>query len=683
MPPSQVQPPPSAAATPWGARLSLLLIAFAIAVAYAGSLRAPFIFDDNGAIVDNPSIRHLDAWPDVLWAPPSATGAAGRPVINLSLALNYAMGGLNPVGYHGFNLLVHVLAALTLFGLVRRTLRRPVLRDRFERHATPLALACALLWGLHPLLTESVTFVIQRTESLSGLIYLFSLYALNRSFDDGGRRRWLAASVGACLVGMATKETTVTLPVILFLYDRTFGAGSFRAAWRERRGGYLALAATWVPLALLVAANHNRAGIVGFGLGMSPWDYALTQCRAIVLYLRLAVWPHPLIVDYGAEVVSGLAAVWWQALGLIALAAATFWALARRPVIGFLAFAFFGLLAPSSSFVPLTTQTIAEHRMYLPLAALVVLAVGCAYRRWPRGTVPAALGLAALAAGGTIARNADYRTVEGLWRITVADFPANARARVNYGGFLAQDGRFDDAIAQFQEALKLKPHFADAEFNYGNALSQKGDFAAAIPHYKRALASRPNYAQAHYWLAYALMRCNRLDEALTHAATAIRLAPGQPVTLHSYASMLTYAGRLDEALQYYEQVLKLQPDDAALHHEVGVLLVRLGRPDEALAHLQRAVALAPGQVPIRYALAMLLMKLERPAEAASQFAAVVRAEPRFVEARYGLAQAALAQRHWDEAIEALTTVLQLQPGFGEARADLERARLERDLRGSK
>ncbi|MEO6876250.1 MAG: hypothetical protein ABI222_15655, partial [Opitutaceae bacterium] len=363
-------------------------LVLAVVAAYANSWNAPFVFDDFMAITQNPTIRHLDRLGDVLSSPAFATGSTGRPMVSLSLALNYAVGGYDVKGYHLANTLIHAVAALALFGLMRRTLLRPVMREKFGAAALPLAFAIALLWALHPLQTESVTFVIQRSESLMGMFYLLTLYGFIRAVESASPRRWQIFTVIVCLVGMATKEVMVSAPVLVLLYDRTFVAGSFGRAWQQRRTFYLSLAATWLLLAYTVIAAGQRGGAAGFGRGVSSWDYALTQCHAIILYLRLAFWPSPLVVDYGTTIVQSLGEVWWQALLLIGLVAGTCFALVRRPAVGFAGVWFFALLAPSSSVVPLITQTMAEHRMYLSLAAVIGLVVLGGYRWLGRGSLP-------------------------------------------------------------------------------------------------------------------------------------------------------------------------------------------------------------------------------------------------------------------------------------------------------
>jgi hypothetical protein len=294
----------------WFASAALIVL---LVIAYANSFAVPFVFDDVPAITNNESIRH---WLTALSPPGDGATVMGRPLLNLSFAANYAAGGFAVAGYHAANLAIHLLAALTLFGLARRTLR-----SSGTLAADWAALAIALIWGLHPLQTESVTYIVQRAESLMGLCYLLTLYCYRRGADAGGSRAvaWFVASILAAAFGMGTKEVMVSVPVIALLYDRTFLSGSFRAAWQRRRWVLLGLAVTWVPLALLVAGAHNRGGTAGFGVGVSWSQYALTQFPAVTRYLTLSVWPHPLVFDYGAQWAQSIAAILVPAIAVTAL----------------------------------------------------------------------------------------------------------------------------------------------------------------------------------------------------------------------------------------------------------------------------------------------------------------------------------------------------------------------------
>ncbi len=319
--------------------------------AYGRTFPVPLLFDDFAAILDNPTIRH---WGSV-FSPPVNTTAGGRPILNATLAFNYAVSGTAVWSYHALNLAIHVLCGLTLFGIVRRALA-----SLGNQSATPIAFSAALIWILHPLQTESVTYIIQRAESLMGLFYLLTLYLFIRGAESDGRGLpWFVLSFAACLLGMATKEVMASAPLVVFLYDRTFIAGSFREAWRRRWRVYAALGSTWLLLGFLVLSMNGRGGSAGLGSGVSSWVYALTQLSAIVHYLRLCFFPHPLVLDYGGLLEVRTARLLPCALVVAFLLAATVWVLVRHPAVGFLGFCFFAILAPSSSFIPVATETIA------------------------------------------------------------------------------------------------------------------------------------------------------------------------------------------------------------------------------------------------------------------------------------------------------------------------------------
>lgn len=645
----------------------LLLVGLALA-AYHNTFHLPFVFDDRLAIQENASIRQL--WPlgEVLMPPHNGSGAAGRPVVNLSLALNYALSGEAVWSYHALNLLIHAGAGLALFGVLRRTLLRPAVPERVRAVALPLALTIAAWWVVHPLQTESVTCVVQRTESLVSLFYLLMFYGLVRSLDAAQPGRWQIFSVGACLLGMATKEVMVTAPVLVLAYDRALVAGSVGTAWRQRRGFYLGLAGTWlVLLALLFSAGGGRSEGAGFGLGVSAWDYLLTQCRALTLYLKLSVWPHPLVLDYGTGVVRDWREVAPQGLLVLALLGATAWAWWRRPVLGLAGVTFFVILAPSSSVVPLVGQTIAEHRMYLPLAAVLTLVVVVLHRWlghrtwWLGGAVAVGLGVL------TVDRNRDYRSEFGLWADVVEKYPQNARGQFNYANELAKrPDRRDEALAHYREAVRLKPDYPEAHYNFANELArqpqqvgeaiahyetalrhspgyaeahnnlavllakQPGRQDEAIAHYAAALRARPDYAAAHYNLALALaQQPGRSGEALEHYAAAVRFQPDYPEAHFNFAVELEKnPTRRAEAIGHYEIALRQRPDFAEAHCNLGTALTALpGRLPDAIAHYERAVQLAPHFLLARNNLALALARSGRFAEAAAQLEASLAVEP--------------------------------------------------------
>jgi hypothetical protein len=239
----------------WAMRLAAGLIIVAGLGGYSNSFSGVFVYDDLFSILDNPTIRRLRPMGTVLSPPCHGETVSGRPVLNVSLAINFALGGTRTWGYHATNLAIHILNGLLLLGILRRTFRLPALNAQFGSAAEGLALAIALLWIVHPLQTEAVTYLVQRAESLASLFYLLTIYGVVRGSQSGRGVFWYGVAVIACFLGVATKEIVVTAPLVVLLYDRTFLEGSFAQSLRRRWGVYVGLAASWVLLASLVIST--------------------------------------------------------------------------------------------------------------------------------------------------------------------------------------------------------------------------------------------------------------------------------------------------------------------------------------------------------------------------------------------------------------------------------------------
>jgi len=502
------------------------ILALAALASYHNSLDGPFVFDDLPSIVENSDVRYLAT---ALRENPDVDGAAvGRPLLRISLWINYALGGLEVRGYHIQNLILHILATWTLWGGARRILESPRLRDRYGKAAWGLALAISLLWTTHPLQTEAVTYVVQRAEILGGWFYLLTLYSVERSADNAGWRPsvWPVSAVVFCAMGMASKETVATAPLLALVMDRVFFARSWKRLWQSRRGLYLALACTWIYQALLVRAAAGRNATVGFDLGIDWRQYVLTQPYYLCRYLGLSVWPSALVFDYGTYLSKTVGEVAPYAAVILLLGGISLIALWRRPLLGFCGAWFFVILAPTSSVVPITTQTGAEHRMYLPLAGLIAPVVLGGYEFWQRASprrsrasrsVPVLVLLLAVAALGTrtIVRNYDYRSELSIWATVVDRWPINPRAHYNLANALAKAGRLPEAIPQYEAALHLQPDYAQAHVNLGTALAEAGRLAEALAQYEAALRLRPDVAGG------------RLPEIIAQLRGALHL-PAQP-----------------------------------------------------------------------------------------------------------------------------------------------------------
>lgn len=660
-----------------GSRLQIytacIFIVFTALAAYLHSFSVPFLYDDEGSILKNTTIRHL--WP--IWdalSPPHASGetVGGRPMLNLSLAVNYAVSGTAVWSYHALNFIIQILAGLALFGIVRRTLLRPVLRERFGQVAWLLALAVALIWTVHPLQTESVTYIVQRAESLMGLFYLLTVYCFVRGMESRKPGGWLVLATVACLLGMASKEVMVSAPLMVLLYDRTFVAGTFRKAWQLRWRFYSGLAGTWFVLGCLVAGTGGRGSTAGFSSGVAWWAYALTQFRAITHYLWLSVWPQNLIFNYGTDLATPGVEVVPYVLLVALLFAGTLIALRRWPAIGFLGAWFFLILAPSSSVVPVATEIMAEHRMYLALAPVVVLVVLGLYRLAGKQSMTVFLTSALVLAWLTFQRNESYRSELAIWSDTVAKCPNNARAQYNLGHALFDNGQTDEAMAHYQTAIKIQPDYAEAHNNLGYSLLQKGQIDEAITHFQTAIKIHPDYADAHDNLGGALLQNGQVDEAIIQFQKTLALQPDDDVADFNLGNALVQKGQVTEAIARYQMAIKIRPGFAEAHNNLGIAFFQKGQVDEEIVQFQAAIIINPDYAEAHNNLACAFLQKKQLDEAITQSREALRIRPDYAGAHKNLGLALVQKGQVGEAVNEFQRALAIQPGLMEAQVDLAR-----------
>ena len=571
----------------WSTAAACLIIVLAGVGAYANSLRVPFLFDDLPSIVENSTIRSLSNISQVLSPPSGGETVGGRPILNLSFAVNYAVSGEKVWSWHAVNILLHVLAGLCLFGIVRRTLALPTDCPRTT------AATCDHNGGarLRPAVDRTpadhrIGDVSRATGGIAGWLIPAVGFVLFNSRRGGLARQGLAVRGR---IGVPGRNG----------HERSDGRGAdpgraVRLGFSGRNSGehtpgtprVLCNVGLDVDPAGGPAARINLArrqcGVRTTGSG--AWDYARTQFGFIVLYLKLCFWPDPLVLDYGDQIAAASAKLFPQAGVVFSLAAATLAAFCYRRFrpLGFLGACFFCILAPSSSIVPVVTQTGAEHRMYLPLAAVITLVVFVIAWLWNRistagrplwQTAPpmAALVTAALALGSATAnRNTDYGSVASIWSDTVKKCPENWRAQYSLGCSYYFGGELERALESYDRSIALNSNeFAPLQYHGFTCLKLR-NFKSAQADFLRCLELNPRDAATHNNLALALAGADELELALKSATEAVRLSPANPGFRRFRGSLLTRLERHVEALQEYSNAVYLEPQSPrGLSHPAG------------------------------------------------------------------------------------------------------------------
>ena len=545
----------------WPKAVPLLILAGLCA--YANCYSKTLVFDDDAWIVDQPLLEKPREYLESI---------EGRPLLGLTNLALHRLGRNNPLGHHVLNVLIHLAATLTVYGVVRRALLSPRFRGRFDGRAPYLAFAVALLWMLHPLQVQCVTYVIQRGESMAGLFYLFILYAMQRADAAAGRRRaagWYALAVLSLVLGFGSKEIMATAPGAVLLFDRIFLAPSIRQMTRRRWAYYLVFLLVWGAFTgwHLDRASGSQSGI-GFKVEVvTAKEYALTQTGVLLYYLRLCFWPRGMSIDYQSW-------PWWHTFGeampeaaivigmLVVTTVLVFW----RPAVGFVCAWYFLILLPTSSVLPIV-DAVFEHRMYLSLAAPVILAVFLS--DWLLRLVrvgwlrPYVLAAAALALGAlTHLRNEEYRSRAQLWEIAVERMPDSIRARANLAQGLILDNRNEEVIPVLERALELAPTDSISLINLAAAHEQLGNFRDSTEYYRRLRDAYPT--DWKHWRMLA-------------------------------ASLLVLGGRenLAAAAEAYEKAAELKGDEAEPYYGRAAALYALGMDAEGDEAVQKASAFNP------------------------------------------------------------------------------------------
>lgn len=588
----------------WTRLLPLIIVAAGI-LAFANSFSGKFVLDDQDAIVQSKYIHKF--WP----RPWESVRLPNRWLVDITFAANYATGKLNPADFHATNLLIHILTALFLYGIIRRTLLNRSVPRGIRDSAPWIAFAAVLLWIVHPLQTAGVTYLCQRYESMMGLTFAACFYCFLRARTSPSAWKWHAGVIIAFILGSGTKIVIAMVPVLMVVYDWMFTTGRFLNTLARRKWLYAALfSLIAIPTSILarVLAKNSRYG--SRLMDGNPFDYALTQLDVIAHYLRLAFWPDKLCIDYRWPLADGIGDVGTGGVLVLTLVAITLYLLVKRHPLAFAGMWFFIILAPTSSLMPVADAA-ADHRMYLSLAAVTAIVVTTVWealrrlatvsnRTWIAPVVFAVMigaGTIALTAR-TIERNRDYSDPVRLWRGAVEVNPVNWRARIQLCAELFKNRRFDAVEDCANDMLKQLPDFG--RMTVDEVLAREGK-----PGAEELFKGSDAYSRARDSLGCVAYMRGDLEGAARHYAESVRWAPGNWNQLVNYGLVLNDLGRTNEAVAQWQEAARNPRQDSTPHIYLGRAYAAQGDYAEAIQSYRKVLYSRPNELRVLTGLAWI------------------------------------------------------------------------------
>lgn len=588
-------------------RLHLLLISVIALCAYSNTYHVPFLFDDEGSIQLNANVHGLRNFINGGY-----NFLPNRVVGYFTFALNYHLGKLNVVGYHAVNILIHISSSLLVYCLVRLTFLTPEIKYAFNKRQIGIfALTIALLFVSHPIQTQAVTYIVQRVASLASLFYLAAIICyvkwrfhedISDSFLKIFTSPWYALSLISIILAMKTKEIAFTLPLMIILYEYSFFGLPGRKLLIKTTP--LLLTITIIPYTvystinpliqsggtLLSDVNTPAYNIVR----VTRWEYFYTQFCVICTYLRLLILPVNQNLDYDYPISRNLfeTRASLSLLMLLSLFALAFIlciksssktishesapdliknkALYRLAAFGILWF--FITLSVESSII-IIQDVIFEHRLYLPsfgffvtmaaLAMLALIRLGKHFSNLQKAVLPLVAVTILLLTGTTYARNAVWKNWISIWSDTVAKSPNKPRAHNVLGIGYYYDLKFEEAMREYQEAIRLKPDFIEAYYNMALVFKERKQYAESIPIYLKILNisayNANHFADMYNEIGMSYAEIGELDRSVAAFASAVKHNPDNAEFRINYAYALTTIGKLDDALREYKSAISLAP----------------------------------------------------------------------------------------------------------------------------
>jgi len=656
--------------------IHLLLLTAAVVLIYSNTFHHPFVFDDFRNITENDSVRNVSQFLSL------KSYFQARSIAMLSFALTYRFCKLDVFWYHAGNILIHLLASWTAYFLALNVFR--VLPAGRVGSIRSSALFAALLFAVHPLQTQAVTYIIQRQASMAALFFMGSVLFFCLARTGAMKKRYFFMSAVCGLLAVKCKENAFCLPGVLLLmefilFDRTWKGWKRKLPWLAALG----LAGLFLVLHIMgvfhVAADKDLwtslSEATRVQTKVSRWQYLCTQFSVIIIYIRLLLFPVGQSLDWLYPLKAGFFDGLTPAalLFLAAVISGSVMAVKKYPLIALAAGWFFITLAIESSIFPIA-DTLFEHRLYLPMVAYALFVPWLVFRLVPdsRRRLGALLcvALVVVLGTGTYMRNRVWRNEEILWQDVLQKNPRNYRAHNNLGRTLARAKRYMEAMPHIETSLSLKPRYAEALNNKGYVSLALGDAETALQFSMKALQVRPSFLKAHQNVANALVALDRPREALPHYYKAVKTKQKNASVRNNLGLALAMLNRLDKAIRQYHLALKTEPDDPEILTNLGLALARKGRRKEAVTVYEEALEGNKEYAEAHHGLALTLAALGQTDQAEKHYIAAMRLKPDYAEACNSWGVFLTGQGRAEEAVRQYRKAIELDPAFAAAHNNL-------------
>jgi tetratricopeptide (TPR) repeat protein len=644
----------------WG-----LLLSAATFIAYWPAWNGQPVWDDD-AYMTKPELRSATGLARI-WIQPGAVSQY-YPLVHTVFWVEHRLFGDATPGYHLLNIFLHVFSALLLVTILRRL--------GIPGEAAWLA---GGIFALHPVMVESVAWITELKNTLSGVFYLAAALAY-LTFDRERKKKHYAVAFIFFVLGLLSKSVIVTLPAALlavFWWKR----GSI--GWKRDVAPLLPFFAIGIVAGLFTMWMERRlVDAVGSEFNVTIIDRFLIAGRALWFYLAKLLWPADLIFTYPRWHIDAAAMGPYLFPAALLLAAWLFWQVRRRSRAPLATLLYFTIaLFPALGFVNIyyfRYSFVADHFQYLAGIGPITAAAACIVRgssllnegfRRPAKLLLCCALLSILFLL-TWKQSGMYANAETLYRTTIRKNPDCWLAHNNLGILFADRGRNEDAMARYWKALELKPDNAEAHNNLGALLEKTGRTDEALAHYRKALTINPNFVQAHNNLGLLYAKTGRTDEAITRYRRALKINPLYADAHYNLGNLLAGMGRTNKAIVHYRKALGLNPDNGGAHFNLGLLLAKTGRTDEAIVHYRKALERNPADAKIHNNLGILLVQTGRTDEAFVRFRKTLEINPQYGDAHYNFGFLLADRGRTDEAIVHYRKALELNPGDGGAHFNL-------------